>query len=371
MNKLYKLSFWVVASIIAMAFAACSGSSEDGDSSVDDGILRIAADRTEITANGVDKVVFAVKLGNRDVSKESTMTLILVKEDGDTRYAGGINVFSTTKAGTYVFKARFYEGDEIISENSVTITAKPAAASKYYHKLLGMQFTSVGCQNCPMLSEALKNMNKEYPDRIAVVSFHQNFGNYSDPMRIAATDTYRKNVFGNFQGLPRFFFNLRNGDKEIINQKDLIVDEMNSQLLNYPVTCGVAIASTYNAAERKVNIKAMITSDVTNSYRCLIFLVEDGIAAFQINGGDNYIHNNVVRALVSSSIYGEKFSSETKVGEEMKMERSYTLGAGWNPDNMRVVVAMLTTLDGGTSYTVNNVNECKLGASVDYLYNKE
>ena len=39
-------------------------------------------------------------------------------------------------------------------------------------------------------------------------------------------------------------------------------------------------------------------------------------------------------------------------------------------DNMRVIVSMLTTLDGGKTYTCNNVNECKLGESADYLYNE-
>ena len=41
-----------------------------------------------------------------------------------------------------------------------------------------------------------------------------------------------------------------------------------------------------------------------------------------------------------------------------------------NVDNMRVIVSMLTTLDGGKTYTCNNVNECKLGESADYLYNE-
>lgn len=370
MGKFNKLLTLAITLFSAIAFAACSGSSDEETPGDGDGILRITVDRTEISANGADKVVFTVKLGNRDVSKESTMTLLLVTDGGATEYPGGVNVFSTTKAGTYVFKAQFYEGEDILSENSVTITARAAAASRYYHKLLGMQFTSVGCQNCPTLSEALKVLKNEYPERLALVSFHRDFGGYSDPMGIAATDTYRKNVFGNFQGLPRFFFNMREGEKDIVSQKDLIVEEMNSQLQNYPVTCGVAIVSTYNATERKVNINALITSDVTNSYRCLIFLVEDNISAFQMNGGDKYMHQNVVRALVSTSINGEKFTSDITAGVEARMERSYTLNANWNADHMRVVVAMLTTLDGGNSYTVNNVNECKLGESVDYLYNE-
>mgnify|MGYP007005723863 CR=1 FL=1 len=55
---------------------------------------------------------------------------------------------------------------------------------------------------------------------------------------------------------------------------------------------------------------------------------------------------------------------------ESTMQRSCQLESGWNADNMRVIVSMLTTLDGGKTYTCNNVNECKLGESADYLYNE-
>ena len=54
----------------------------------------------------------------------------------------------------------------------------------------------------------------------------------------------------------------------------------------------------------------------------------------------------------------------------LTMQRSYQLEPGWKVDNMRVIVSMLTTLDGGKTYTCNNVNECKLGESADYLYNE-
>ena len=49
-------------------------------------------------------------------------------------------------------------------------------------------------------------------------------------------------------------------------------------------------------------VTAKITSNVTNTYRCLIYLVEDGIKYTQMNGGNDYTHNNVVRAVVSTGI---------------------------------------------------------------------
>lgn len=372
MKNLYPARLLTVISFCFLMLSSCSGSSDEEDTvGTDDGILRIAADKTEMLADGVEKVTFTVKLGAKDVSDESTMNLIMVKESGEEKLDYGVHVFSTQVAGSYTFKARYYEGGAILSENEVTVVAKPITGGmSYYHKLLGMQFTSVGCQACPMLSTTLKSIQTELPGRLVVASFHMDFGNVADPMNIAATNNYRANILGNFSGLPRFFYNLRKGTQEMISAKSQIEEELQNELRSYPASCGVAIESTFDSSSRTVSLTAKLTSNVTNTYRCLIYLVEDGIRYFQMNGDDNYVHNNVVRMVVSTSLNGDRFSSEAQAGHEITMKRSCQLAEGWNSGNMRVIVSMLTTLDGGKTYTCNNTNECKLGESVDYLYNE-
>lgn len=372
MKRIYFVIFPILICICLAMLSSCSGSSDETENGgTDDGILRIAADKTVIQADGVEKVTFTVKLGTKDVSDESTMNLILVKESGEENLEYGARAFSTLVPGTYVFKARYYEGGSILSENMVTVQAKSVSGGvSYFHKLLGMQFTSVGCQACPALSSTLKAIQAEQPGRLAVASFHMDFGGMTDPMSVAATNNYRTNILGNFSGLPRFFYNMRKGTKEMISIKSQIEEELQNELKNYPASCGVAIESVYNEFDRKVDITAKITSNVANTYRCLIYLVEDGIKYFQTNGGNDYTHNNVVRAVVSTSLNGDRFNDEVNAKVESTMRRSYQLEPGWKVENMRVIVSMLTTLDGGKTYTCNNTNECKLGESADYLYNE-
>ena len=281
MKKIYSTILPIVMILCLAMLSSCSGNSDETENGgTDDGILRITADKTAIQADGVEKVTFTVKLGTKDVSEESTMNLILVKESGEENLDYGVRAFSTSVPGTYVFKARYYEGKAMVSENEVTVQVAPVSGgTSYYHKLLGMQFTSVGCQACPALSTTLKAIQTEQPGRLAIASFHMDFGGMTDPMSTAATNNYRTNILGNFSGLPRFFYNLRKGTKE-------------------------------------------------------------------------------------------SFNGEVNAGVESTMQRSYQLEPGWNVDNMRVIVSMLTTLDGGKTYTCNNVNECKLGESADYLYNE-
>lgn len=224
--------------------------------------------------------------------------------------------------------------------------------------------------NGVILVTTKRAIQEEQPGRLAVASFHMDFGGMTDPMSTAATNSYRTNILGNFSGLPRLFYNLRKGTKEMISIKSQIEEELQKELSNYPASCGVAIESVYNASDRTVTITAKLTSNVTNTYRCLIYLVEDGIKYFQTNGGNDYTHNNVVRAVVSTSLNGDRFNGEVNAGIESTMQRTCQLEPGWNADNMRVIVSMLTTLDGGKTYTCNNVNECKLGESADYLYNE-
>ena len=385
MKKIYSTILPIVMILCLAMLSSCSGNSDETENGgTDDGILRITADKTAIQADGVEKVTFTVKLGTKDVSEESTMNLILVKESGEENLDYGVRAFSTSVPGTYVFKARYYEGKAMVSENEVTVQVAPiSGGTSYYHKLLGMQFTSVGCQACPALSTTLKAIQTEQPGRLAIASFHMDFGGMTDPMSTAATNNYRTNILGNFSGLPRFFYNLRKGTKEMISIKSQIEEatgkkfeseeveeELQKGLSNYPASCGVAVESVYNASDRTVKITGKLTSNVTNTYRCLIYLVEDGIKYFQTNGANDYTHNNVVRAVVSTSLNGDRFNGEVNAGVESTMQRSYQLEPGWNVDNMRVIVSMLTTLDGGKTYTCNNVNECKLGESADYLYNE-
>ena len=374
MKRFYLNGFRFFLPCLLAFFAACSGN--DGEIEVeypDDGAVRIKADKKSIVADGAETVTFSVHYGSKDISEDQSMNLVVTKESGEeVNMALGAHAFSTTVAGTYKIKARYYYGKELYSDE-VTVTATAISGGKdYYHKVLTMQFTSVGCTNCPTLSAALKNIQTEKPGRLAVASFHMNY-DISDPMALPETNKYRVNVLGNFGGLPRCFFNMRPGG-DMISIQSQITQKLEEELANYPATCGVAIASTYNAGTSKVSVTAKVTSNTAAGYRCIVYLVEDGINYMQLGvDGGTYQHNNVVRAVLSASgsLYGDFLPEKpVKAGEETSMTFDATLNANWKADNMRVIVCALNSLDGGKSYTCNNVNECKLGASADYLYNK-
>ena len=114
----------------------------------------------------------------------------------------------------------------------------------------------------------------------------------------------------------------------MISIKSQIEEELQKELSNYPASCGVAVESVYNASDRTVKITGKLTSNVTNTYRCLIYLVEDGIKYFQTNGANDYTHNNVVRAVVSTSLNGDRFNGGSKCGSGIYHATILSVGTG-------------------------------------------
>ena len=331
--------------------------------------LTITADKNTISANGTDAVTFTVKYGNEDVSRDKSMNIIRTFNGEKMTLAAGANSFTTTVAGNYTFTARYYKGGEFVTEDEVTVVATSVESNgkqEFRHKLLGMQFTSIGCPNCPTLSTVIKSIQGSQPNRLVPVSFHLDY-TIADPMKISMGDTYYKTLKGN--GLPMFYLDLREGE-EMTSVRSVIESEMAKRVENYPPTCGVAISTSYDSATRKLTITPRIQSNIDSSYRYLVMLVEDGIVAEQYGVTGTYTHNNVVRAVLSGNIYGDKFNggATLKAGVDTPLTTvvTTTLQSNWKPENMRVVVSALSTSDNGVTYSCNNTNECGVGKSCDY-----
>lgn len=333
------------------------------------GELLLQVDKTTLVADGSDvvtfKVLFGTESGNKDVSNAKTMTLIRTSEGTEQEMSAGSNAFSTTKAGTYTFKARYYHNGDKFS-NTLTVVATPAASTgvSYYHKLFGMQFTSVGCQNCPELSNVLSQIREEEPGRLAVASYHMDF-DVADPMTHPITQTYLNHFAAS--GLPQFFMNLRK-ETQSPAFKAPILNNMAKELEQNPPVCGVAIESTLNGD--KLTVKGKFTSTISSVYRYDVILVEDNIEEFQMGVNGTYYHNNVVRHVNSGNIFGARLNSgkALEAGQEYEQERTITIESNWKAENMRIIVLANITTDGGTTWATTNCNECKVGASADYLY---
>lgn len=369
-----------------LAFAACSGTvdpdAQEPDvpagnpmEEVPEGVLRIFADKTEITADGNETVTFTVMFGKEDVS--TAQTLVLLREfGGEVKRSKAANKFSTVTAGTYSFTAEYYYGGKYYTDNSVTVEAKPYFSGEtkaYERRVLGVYFTSTGCTSCPAATKGIKNLQEANPGMISVAAFHSHMAGVTDPMTIQETSVFNA-VLGGFQGLPRLFWNMRKGTEFIGPTFDQGLAE---EIASYEPQCGVSVKTeqlpdAYDGMPEDhiapYQIKVGITSNIPAVYRYLVFVVEDGIVAEQ-TGNRDYVHNNVVRAVLTSE-KGDKINDNLPLttGVEVTAAKTLEISPEWNRDNIRIIVAATTSSDGGYTFVANNVAECKLGESVSYQY---
>lgn len=346
---------------------------KDPATEVPDGVLRVFADKTEIAADGSDEVTFKVMFGSEDVSNAKTMQLIRTFDGGSKYMSYGANKFSTTTAGTYKFKAEYYHAGKHYSDNEVKVTAAQfftGEEKEYVRRVLAVYFTSTGCTSCPSASKGIKTVQEENPGMVSVVAFHENMGG-PDPMKTPETDLFRAGL-GNFTGLPRLFWNLRTGT-ELIGPD--FTESFAEEIEAYDPNCGVRIDTDYDESSRELDITVGITSNLPSVYRYHIFLVEDKLDSKVLGSsyeqcGDPYVHDNVVRDVLSSSVAGEKMNDNLPltIGVEVTVSKKVVLPKEWNADNMRVIVSALSSSDGGYTWVVNNTAECGVGSEVSYEY---
>ena len=362
-------SYLVTLIAVILGLASCTEPADPADG-VPEGVLRIFASSTSIAADGVDCVTFRVMFGSKDVSNEKTMKIVYTVSGKEVTMAPGANTFSTTAPGEYVFKATLYSGGNHVSDNEAVVRASEVAGQKnYFQKVIGEQFTSVGCVNCPSLSYNIKEVQAQMPGVLLPLSFHMDY-NMADPMTIEATGLFYK-AYG-MSGLPYFNINMRKQEGGVSREPAGMISAIEDELEMYPATCGVAIETAYDSATRKISVTSKITSNVAARHKYHIFLLEDGISATQSGANGEYIHNNVVRKMFAPDITGMNINKKNPFtpGVEVTAVNSVELENGWNPDNMRVVVIAMTTSDGGVTFNCNNANECPLGGSVGYIINE-
>ena len=150
---------------------------------------------------------------------------------------------------------------------------------------------------------------------------------------------------------------------------DLVLgNKEKAEIEKYDPSCGVAVCTDYDHTEKNLTVTVSVKSNIQQRCRLVIFLVEDGIVAEQ-TGDRDYVHNNVVRSVLTSGVYGDYFNDRLPLypGMEYSISKSAVLDKGWNDGNMRVVAAVLVPTEDGASFRGDNVNACDLaGGKADY-----
>lgn len=276
-------------------------------------------------------------------------------------------------------------------------TADDKAEANFYvytesmprQKNLVEEFTSTACPYCPLGHDVLNKLIDMRED-LAVAVLHNNYPGVST-LGTTETDELSYYLCNNGYSNPSGTFNRYYVDDASVNTYgslnlvlsyqtqyatqaaqmfSSIIDESNQ----IPAFASVDIATDYDEASRKLNITVSgnsvdgFSSFVGEDAVLTVYVTEDDIVAAQSNNGvmdRNYVHNNVVRDIVSTSIFGDPIAW---IGSNAYSNTyTITLDEEWNVDNMHVVafISRPMVVNGNqlNSYEdmwVNNANSVKI-----------
>lgn len=230
----------------------------------------------------------------------------------------------------------------------------PAAeGTRFFRRVLALDFTATWCQYCPNMAEALKEASSLRPHRLVEVAVH-----YADEMApaeaAAMVERFKVSDF------PAMVFDWDIDTRFVKQDATLITSYVDKTLSAGDAPCGLAVKSTLANGELTVYVR--IKAAAGGAYSVSAALLENGILANQAGAGANYSCNSVLRGFLGAGMDGES-AGTLKAGEEKTV--SFTTQVDASELERRIVACALQ--DG----RVVNVVNCPLNQETDYAYEKD
>ncbi len=357
-----------ILALLAMLVAApaCSLTGDEPDDSSKE--LSVEVDNILITADGNSFAKFTVLYGDKDVSSEAKYynadTNMPVEMPGAR--------FCTETPGSY----KFWVSYKTLTSEVITITAisgkvptlpsdpKPSGLD-FRRRVLISQFTGTGCGYCPYMTSLLRTFKAKSENKDRYVHCTVHTFNSSDPAYIETSLAGAMAI----RGYPTVVLDLNSKSKfDNYNRLDLFTESFNKNYDAETAKAGICASSILDGNQLVVNVGVKAAED--GEIRLAAWLLEDGIYGAQSGALDSSYntHDNCVRLIFGQN--GTKDFSGTSVkleaGETASQFYIMELDESWVGENCHVIVFVCT--QNGSSYTVNNVIDCPINASVAYDY---
>lgn len=267
--------------------------------------------------------------------------------------------------------------DPDLTDNSGTTSTKGFDPSTFSHSVLIENFTTAQCQYCPAGHERLSEAVAPFSGNVVWVAHHTGYG--SDNMTLHQSEEIAGYATGNsiqtWEWHPGLYAATaaldaqgrythggtsapamaidRNAAYAIEPESDGVVgsvgsvsqiEELLMQDLRTPgkLTLGLDNLS-YNATTRevKVTVEGMFLENFSDELRLNVWVIEDGIIGSQYSATEgqlnNYVHNHVLRTLVTPTWGENAFNMGTNSGNTYKKSYTFTLANNINAQNARIV----------------------------------
>lgn len=222
--------------------------------------------------------------------------------------------------------------------------------------LLIQEFTGDICINCPSGTQALHEIQDEYPDNVIIVGLHPFSGGFSTPIGTQDFRTDAAEAMYNIykpSGFPCAIFNGTESSTAYA-QWLTYASGMVGQIANMSIKADC----DYNESSRELTVEYIIsfTHDISNNggYGVMVWLMENDIVGYQLENSNmltDYIHNHVLRASLNGN-NGQNIGNAFTAGESYSGSASMTLSESWAAENCQVVVYMFNATTYETEQAV-------------------
>ena len=355
-----KFRHFLVAALALSAMVACeTGGDDTGEV---DGSYTIDVVKDTIEADGKDSAVFIVRdsEGNNVMEDSSIASKIyFVNAANGSRLPRETKAFTSIKNGVYTYYATV---KGVKTTNTVDIKVQNRAAyEKYMQKVLVYQFTGSWCVYCPQMTEGLDKLRRgEWGENVIVMACH-----ISDEwsLEVGGRDFAQYLLGDKFgqSGIPYAVYDLSFGNGQ--RAESILNSLISDQLLKYPATCGVKIASSSIDADGNVAIETEITATAAGRYDVGYAVLADHQTAPQ---GRESEYNDIVVA-ISPNYAGLSSTAVSLKPDEVHKQNFNTKVTGYGSKNLKVVVFVHSNTYGPS--IVDNAATCAMGDSVNYILN--
>ncbi len=337
-----------------------------------------------------DGLAFTVNLSNYGIATLENYTIDMLVDDevmgtidspqaltvAGVNYQGICPLNSVTSGEhTFTLRIKTVAGEEVTDGATVSGTFMAYTTAFPRQKNLVEQFTSTTCTWCPLGTNMLKALQNLCGDKMVWAAVHVNIPSTGDPFVIS-----KGSQLANYLGCssaPSGAFNRFDAEmtgtiiqslgyyEEYAQMAAEMIKELYFDNNPTPALASVNIEPTYDESTRKLAIK--VTGQLGEDYATIygstmgltVYVTEDSLVARQINQCtyvNDYLHNNVVRA-IPSAFSGDVISVTGKT--EFEKDYTVTLNATWKPENMHVI-ALVHRLGAGTAKEVINCEQVPL-----------
>lgn len=195
--------------------------------------------------------------------------------------------------------------------------------------LLVEEFTGTSCPNCPNGQTTLQKAVEQSGLPCVEIMHHAGY----------APDFYSTDAdwdYTIYYGTPSTFAPAAMIDR-VVNPEVSTVPVINVGLqyclstLEYAASrqpyVSLSLESAYNESTRQVDVKLGILAhnDLPGPTLFNAFLIQDGLVGYQSNGGTDYVHNGVMRSVLTNNSWGMLLPSDFGRGQQYEWTTSFEL----------------------------------------------